>query len=177
MKMFKDVPLATRSEITPKLGFALVVLLALVWLIPFLWMMVATLRPPSDGINVMAAMLPSRSPTLDNIRDAWEIGDFPRYFLNTTIICTGILLVQFVTVTLAGFAFARLAFAGKMVLPAPSRRQRSGRRSLRASDPPKFQIAWLEQGLQRPVVSPTDSSAACLTLAPRRGGARYVICS
>jgi sn-glycerol 3-phosphate transport system permease protein len=116
MKMFKDVPLATRGEVTPKLGFALVVLLALVWLIPFLWMMVATLRPPSDGINVMAAMLPSRSPTLDNIRDAWEIGDFPRYFLNTTIICTGILFVQFVTVTLAGFAFARLAFAGKALI-------------------------------------------------------------
>ena len=116
MKMFEDMPLATRGELTPKLGFALVVLLALVWLIPFLWMVVATLRPPSDGINTMAALLPSLSPTLDNIRDAWEIGDFPRYFLNTMIICSGILLVQFVTVTLAGFAFARLAFAGKTLI-------------------------------------------------------------
>jgi len=78
-RLFEDVPLATRGEITPKLGFALVVLLALVWLIPFLWMVVAALRPPSDGINTMAKLLPSLSPTLDNIRDAWEIGDFPRY--------------------------------------------------------------------------------------------------
>jgi sn-glycerol 3-phosphate transport system permease protein len=114
--LLKDVPLATRNEITPKLGFALVVLLALVWLIPFLWMVVATLRPPSDGINGMAELMPSLRPTLDNIRDAWEIGDFPRYALNTTIICTGILLVQFVTVTLAGFAFARLEFAGKALI-------------------------------------------------------------
>jgi sn-glycerol 3-phosphate transport system permease protein len=113
MKLFEDAPLATRNEITPKLGFALVVLLAVVWLIPFLWMAVATLRPPSDGINAMADLVPSASPTLDNISDAWEIGDFPRYFLNTTIICSGILLVQFLTVTLAGFAFARLSFAGK----------------------------------------------------------------
>ena len=44
MKLFADAPLATRGEITPKLGFALVVLLALVWLIPFLWMVVAALR-------------------------------------------------------------------------------------------------------------------------------------
>ena len=115
-KLFEEAPLATRGEITPKLGFALVVLLALVWLIPFLWMVVAALRPASDGINAMAVLVPSLSPTLDNIRDAWEIGDFPRYFLNTTIICTGILLVQFVTVTLAGFAFARLAFAGKSLI-------------------------------------------------------------
>ena len=112
-RLLKDAPLATRREITPKLGFLLTVLLAIVWLIPFLWMGVATLRPASDGINVMAELMPSLKPTLDNIRDAWEIGDFPRYFLNTTIICTGILLVQFVTITLAGFAFARLDFAGK----------------------------------------------------------------
>jgi sn-glycerol 3-phosphate transport system permease protein len=116
MKLFADAPLATRGEITPKLGFALVVLLALVWLIPFLWMVVAALRPPSDGINAMAILVPSLSPTLDNIKDAWEIGDFPRYALNTTIICSGILLVQFVTVTLAGFAFARLSFAGKTLI-------------------------------------------------------------
>lgn len=112
-KLYKDAPLATRNEITPKLGFLLTILLALAWLIPFLWMGVATLRPASDGINLMAELMPSLKPTLDNIRDAWEIGDFPRYLLNTTIICTGILLVQFVTITLAGFAFARLDFAGK----------------------------------------------------------------
>lgn len=116
MKLFADAPLATRGEITPKLGFALVVLLALVWLIPFLWMVVAALRPPSDGINAMAVLVPSLSPTLDNIRDAWQIGDFPRYIVNTTIICGGILLVQFVTVSLAGFAFARLSFAGKTLI-------------------------------------------------------------
>jgi len=114
--LFKDAPLATRGEITPKLGFALTVLLAIIWLIPFLWMGVATLRPASDGINLMAELMPSLKPTLDNVRDAWEIGDFPRYALNTTIICSGILLVQFVTITLAGFAFARLAFAGKTLI-------------------------------------------------------------
>ena len=53
-RLFRDVPLATRGEITPKLGFLLTVLLAIVWLIPFLWMVVATLRPASDGINTMA---------------------------------------------------------------------------------------------------------------------------
>ena len=115
-RLFKDAPLATRGEITPKLGFALTVLLAIIWLIPFLWMGVATLRPASDGINAMAELMPSLKPTLDNVRDAWEIGDFPRYALNTTIICTGILLVQLVTITLAGFAFARLEFAGKTLI-------------------------------------------------------------
>jgi sn-glycerol 3-phosphate transport system permease protein len=69
-RLFKDTPLATRREITPKLGFALTVLLAVVWLIPFLWMGVATLRPASDGINAMAELMPSLKPTLDNIATA-----------------------------------------------------------------------------------------------------------
>jgi sn-glycerol 3-phosphate transport system permease protein len=116
VKLLKNQPLATRGEITPKLGFALVALLALVWLVPFLWMVVASLRPPSEGINAIAELIPSPLPTLDNFSDAWEIGDFPRYFLNTAVICTGILLVQSVTVTLAGFAFARLSFAGKTLI-------------------------------------------------------------
>ena len=115
-RLFRDAPLATRNEITPKLGFVLTMLLAIVWLIPFLWMGVATLRPASDGINTMAELIPSLKPTLDNVRDAWEIGDFPRYTLNTTIICAGILLVQLVTITLAGFAFARLDFPGKTLI-------------------------------------------------------------
>jgi sn-glycerol 3-phosphate transport system permease protein len=99
-RLFKDTPLATRREITPKLGFVLTVLLALVWLIPFLWMGVATLRPASDGINLMAELMPSLKPTLDNIRDAWEIGDFPRYFLNTTIIYLFLMQLMLVPVLL-----------------------------------------------------------------------------
>jgi len=87
MRLFQDEPLATRGEITPKIGFALVVVLSLVWLIPFLWMGVAALRPPTDGINAMAVLLPNFWPTLANIKDAWEIGDFPLYYLNTTFIC------------------------------------------------------------------------------------------
>lgn len=31
--LFKDAPLATRGEISPKLGFVLTVLLAIIWLI------------------------------------------------------------------------------------------------------------------------------------------------
>jgi sn-glycerol 3-phosphate transport system permease protein len=108
--------LATRHEIGPKLGYLMVVAGALLWLVPFVWMLVASVRPQAFGGPGMASILPDAAPTLRNFAEAWDSADFPRYYLNTAIIAFGILAVQLVTIALAGYAFARLAFCGKQVL-------------------------------------------------------------
>lgn len=100
------------GEITPKLGYAATLLIAALWMVPFLWMLVAAFNPESIGAG-MASLVPSYIPTLANFREAWASADFPRYGLNTTIISLGILAVQIVTITLAGYAFARLDFPGR----------------------------------------------------------------
>lgn len=111
-----DVPLATRHELAPKLGYAIVVAGALLWLVPFLWMLVASVRPQAFGGPGMASLLPDAAPTLANFAEAWASADFPLYYLNTAIIAFGILAVQLLTITLAGYAFARMAFPGKQAL-------------------------------------------------------------
>ncbi|MBV9078502.1 MAG: carbohydrate ABC transporter permease [Methylobacteriaceae bacterium] len=105
-----------RGELTPRLGFGLVSAAALVWATPFLWMSVAALRPASYGAAGMASLWPDFTPTLDNFAEAWASADFARYYLNTILLCGGILLVQIITASLAGFAFARLAFPGRTAL-------------------------------------------------------------
>jgi sn-glycerol 3-phosphate transport system permease protein len=84
---------------------------ALAWAIPFAWMAVASLRPgqPAD----IASLLPSGPLGFGNYTDAWESGHFPLWYLNTILLCGGILLVQSVTITAAGYAFARLSFPGR----------------------------------------------------------------
>jgi sn-glycerol 3-phosphate transport system permease protein len=109
-------PLATRREWTPRIGFALVVAAASVWIIPFAWMVVAAFRPGAFGGGVPASLLPTFVPTLANFAEAWASADFPRYLLNTIAICGGILGVQLVTITLAGYAFARMRFPGKRII-------------------------------------------------------------
>ena len=79
---------------------------------PFVWMLVAAFNPQSIGAG-MASLIPDYVPTLANFREAWASADFPRYGLNTVIITLGILAVQLVTITLAGYAFARLEFPGR----------------------------------------------------------------
>src|SRR5471032_2414545 len=95
---------------------ALLCAVAFVWTTPFLWMTVAAFRPESGGSRDMASLLPPLSPTWENFALAFESADFAVYYLNTLIVVAGILAVQLVTISLAGYAFARLEFPGKELL-------------------------------------------------------------
>src|SRR5579863_1054166 len=84
---------------------------ALIWAVPFAWMAVASLRPgvPPD----IASLTPSGPFGLGNFVEAWKSGSFPLWYLNTFLMCAGILAVQLVTISMAGYAFARLDFPGR----------------------------------------------------------------
>lgn len=106
------------TRLTPRarLGLVLTGALAILWIVPFWWMAVAALRPAAVPVLEMGSLLPSWPPSLSSLADAWDSADFPVYYLNTTVMVTGILAVQLVTVTLAAYAFARLRFKGERVV-------------------------------------------------------------
>ncbi len=83
---------------------------AALWAIPFAWMVVASLRPSDAGALDIASLTPTGPFSLGNFTDAWASGHFPLWYLNTVLLCGGILAVQCVTISLAGYAFARLRF-------------------------------------------------------------------
>ncbi|SEA85507.1 carbohydrate ABC transporter permease [Rubrimonas cliftonensis] len=95
------------------LAVAMLAAVALVWSTPLLWMTVAAFRPQNFGGLDMASLLPDFAPTLANFAEALDSADFARLYLNTLAVCAGILSVQLATVTLAGYAFARLQFRGR----------------------------------------------------------------
>jgi sn-glycerol 3-phosphate transport system permease protein len=82
------------------LAVAAVGAIALLWSAPLIWMIVASL-------------MPSWPPSLANFRLAWESADFPLNYANTLMVVAGTLSVQLVTISLAGYAFARLQFPGR----------------------------------------------------------------
>jgi sn-glycerol 3-phosphate transport system permease protein len=86
--------------------------LALCWIAPLLYALWAAIHP-----SEFATKLIWNAPlTLDNFIAAWEAAPFARYFLNTTMLVTMILLIQLVLCTLAAYAFARYEFCGKNIL-------------------------------------------------------------
>ncbi len=111
-----------RTSTTPHTGrpdsgrlitIALLALVALVWSTPLAWMITASIRPQGLGGLGMASLVPDFAPTLANFTEALDSADFARLYVNTVIVVVGILAVQLVTITLAGYAFARLEFRGR----------------------------------------------------------------
>ena len=89
----------------------LMLIVAFFWSTPFLWTLVASFRP--DSAIGMASLVPDYKPTWANFAEALDAGNFAIYYLNTAIVAFGILAVQLVTISLAGYAFARLSFPGR----------------------------------------------------------------
>jgi sn-glycerol 3-phosphate transport system permease protein len=95
---------------------ALLAAIAFLWATPFLWTLIASFRPEGAGSLGMASLVPDLKPTLENFRNALDSGSFGLYYVNTVIVVSGVLAVQAVTISLAGYAFARLRFPGRDLL-------------------------------------------------------------
>lgn len=86
-------------------------LLAFLWILPLIYAFWSAFHPPeyATKFELFAPL------SLENFREAWDQAPFPRYFLNTFILVTTILIAQFILCTLAAYAFARFEFPGKSI--------------------------------------------------------------
>jgi sn-glycerol 3-phosphate transport system permease protein len=87
-------------------------LLAILWALPLLYAFWSAFHPAefSTRFDLLAPL------TLKNFASAWGVAPFPRYFLNTFMLVTMILVAQFIICTLAAYAFVRFAFFGREVV-------------------------------------------------------------
>jgi len=91
---------------------------AAAWLLGTLWILplVYALWTAFHSGEFSTRFVLSAPLTLENFGKAWHAAPFARYFLNTIVLCTTILLAQLVLCTLAAYAFARFEFPGRNVL-------------------------------------------------------------
>ncbi|MFD1508477.1 carbohydrate ABC transporter permease [Lacimonas salitolerans] len=88
------------------------VVLAIVWVLPLVYAIWTAVHPSEfEARFVLTAPL-----TVENFAKAWNAAPFARYFLNTFILVTGIVVCQFVLCTLAAYGFARYRFPGRDIL-------------------------------------------------------------
>jgi sn-glycerol 3-phosphate transport system permease protein len=86
--------------------------LALLWVSPLLYAFWTAFHPAAYAVrfDLLAPW------TLENFARVWNAAPFPRYFLNTFLLVTLILVCQFVICTLAAYAFVCFPFKGSDVL-------------------------------------------------------------
>ncbi|TDK50157.1 carbohydrate ABC transporter permease [Antarcticimicrobium luteum] len=87
-------------------------MLAALWVLPLIYAVWTAVHPSEyEARFVLTAPL-----TLANFIEAWQAAPFARYFLNTFVLVTVIVICQFVLCTLAAYGFARYRFPGRDIL-------------------------------------------------------------
>ena len=83
--------------------------------IPFLWMVVASFKKPSEIFRIPPTILPAQ-PVVRNYVDLFVEFDFPRHFLNSAFLAIVHTLLYLFFCALAGYAFAKYDFRLKNIL-------------------------------------------------------------
>jgi sn-glycerol 3-phosphate transport system permease protein len=102
----------SRSRFGGWLGHGVLSGVALVWLFPYLWMGLTSLKPLAEIISSPTALWP-KQPTLDAYREVFRSLPLLRYFFNTSVMALGIAGLQITLALPAGYALAKLRFRGQ----------------------------------------------------------------
>ena len=108
----------TRSSTGIVVSYILLTALALLFIAPIAFMLVASLKP-DELVLSQAGTLQGFIPTpasLQNYRDVFARVNFGQFFINSLFITSMVVLVGLVVNSLAGYAFARLRWKGRATL-------------------------------------------------------------
>lgn len=115
-------PQAVRRPRPPKRRIAVrlslyggVFLALVVFVLPFLYMVVSSLKSPQELNGVVRDVLPN-SPQTANYTDLFHDSNFPLYFLNTGIVALLSTVLALFVAILAGYALARFPSTGNRLL-------------------------------------------------------------
>jgi multiple sugar transport system permease protein len=90
----------------------LLLLLTFFALFPLLWMLSVSFMHPGEASTLPPPLLP-KSPTLANYRELFERAGMGRYLANSLAVASAITLLSLLFNLAAGYAFAKLRFAGR----------------------------------------------------------------
>jgi multiple sugar transport system permease protein len=85
-------------------------------LLPFVWMIATSLKPPEEVFSATLQLFPTRFHGAENYGFALTQAPLLRFALNGAIVCLGILAVQLLVAIPCAYALAKLRFPGRDTL-------------------------------------------------------------
>jgi multiple sugar transport system permease protein len=103
----QEVPVAARRRTPPSrvLAYVLLIVVALLWIFPTFWAVLASFRDYHTG-----------QWTLHNYADAWTQGDMAKHFLNSVYITVPSVLLTLFLASMAAFVIARFSWRFNIVM-------------------------------------------------------------
>jgi putative chitobiose transport system permease protein len=95
------------------LRYAGLLLMVVLTIGPFLWLLSTALKSPSENIHAFPPALLPAEPTLGNFARVLESQPFGRYLMNSVLVAALAVGCNLLLSSLAGYALARIPFAGR----------------------------------------------------------------
>jgi multiple sugar transport system permease protein len=94
------------------LGYAMLLAVAMMMLLPFVWMLSTSVKTPGTEFGYPPQFIPDEIDPSAYFR-LFTLVNFGQYFINTLIVTFGTVIGQLVICSMAAYAFARLHFLGR----------------------------------------------------------------
>ncbi|WP_116952773.1 carbohydrate ABC transporter permease [Jiangella endophytica] len=102
-------------RIRPNLWHLFLIPFCLLWVYPFIWMISAAFKSPSEMLLGGLSLIPD-DWTFDNFDRAWTTAKFGDYTINTITFSITVVLLVLLTSATAGYALSRPDLPGKKVI-------------------------------------------------------------
>jgi multiple sugar transport system permease protein len=108
-------PVGQATGLGGLLTFALLLGVAVLMFVPFLWSLTTSLKTSPEAALYPPTIVP-REPTWAAYQTVFQGAPFPRWFFNSALVACAVVVSRCTFDTMAGYAFARLRFPGRDVL-------------------------------------------------------------
>ena len=103
------------NRISQNLGAIIITLVAVIWILPVLWMISTSFKPESMVMQAIPHWIPEVF-TLDNYKGVLQRADLFRWIFNSVVVAVGTTVTVLLINSMAGYAFARIKFPGRDIL-------------------------------------------------------------
>lgn len=107
---------AQNKRFSKILLYMVLIIMAACMVIPFLWMLSASIKSDREVFNMNPFVWIPENPRWSNYTEIWTKIPFLRFILNTTGITLAVTTLQLVTSSFAAYSFAKLDFKFKNIL-------------------------------------------------------------
>ncbi|MGG6294037.1 carbohydrate ABC transporter permease [Leptolyngbya sp. AN02str] len=90
--------------------------IALVMLLPLVWLVSTAFKSPSENLFTFPPQFLPQAPTVQNFVQVWNTNPFGRYLFNSTLVALLTVTLNLVFCSLAAYPLARLRFRGREIL-------------------------------------------------------------
>jgi putative chitobiose transport system permease protein len=98
------------------LMYGLLSAIALIMLIPLLWLISTALKSPTENIFQFPPQFFPTQPTFDNFIRVWQTNPFAQYLFNSTLVAGLTVFLNLLFCALAAYPLARLEFKGRNII-------------------------------------------------------------